>query len=515
MFGFFRRQTKKKCKNQSASKFINDIQCVPVDKYEINFCKVANKERNAPRSEAKSKPPRIMGNSESNATKKADDIVAIVYPKTGSSNFNNNVDEMTPKNSPIERRKDVTKCDGARDSKKEAKLANHVRRTEAKVFEEPKAIPNEHVAKLTDRGHDCVLYSPANISKCEEKEKRPLTGDTQMRQTELAHRAERYADERLLIRHTESTNRVEKLDERSLIGDTRHTELTNQVEKYADESDSSQSSRVNENRTDTITRRWREDISTSSDDATATNDESSKQRAMNASRDETDGQEMFGTAPSSPTNEDVVNQTEKNAECQSAAGFEVNVKAARNNFFSSLQNAPKEVEAKNAEGRAERSTETSSYTRAERDDFSRSNSVRTSSQMDPPSLTDDTSLASDTIDTSMDETSRSEDDEFEESENKVEIFKKAIQKKIVVPGGATGNRNSRSTRIRIPDITITESSDSEGENDTDGEYDEMEGHHDNCYERTFPSILYDITEVDEPFSDASDMDNSLMINNEK
>ncbi|XP_065226763.1 golgin subfamily A member 6-like protein 25 [Planococcus citri] len=61
--------------------------------------------------------------------------------------------------------------------------------------------------------------------------------------------------------------------------------------------------------------------------------------------------------------------------------------------------------------------------------------------------------------------------------------------------------NRKKSRRQIPDITITESSDSENESES-GE--EMESYP--CYERTYPSILYDITEVDESFSDASDMD---------
>lgn len=102
---------------------------------------------------------------------------------------------------------------------------------------------------------------------------------------------------------------------------------------------------------------------------------------------------------------------------------------------------------------------------------------------------------------STDSEMRSEDEEeFEETHNKA----KQLFRPCAVTGAAARHAN-KAGRMQIPDITITESSDSEGEGESECEF-EMDCYRDNCYDRTFPTILYDITEVDEPFSDASDME---------
>lgn len=110
---------------------------------------------------------------------------------------------------------------------------------------------------------------------------------------------------------------------------------------------------------------------------------------------------------------------------------------------------------------------------------------------------------------STDSEMRSDDEEeFEEAQSKAKLmFRPAMQ------CGAVG-RHGRPARMQIPDITITESSDSEGENESESDF-EMECYRDSCYERTFPTILYDITEVDEPFSDASDMEFSSYAESDK
>lgn len=103
---------------------------------------------------------------------------------------------------------------------------------------------------------------------------------------------------------------------------------------------------------------------------------------------------------------------------------------------------------------------------------------------------------------STDSEMRSEDEEeYEEAQSKA----KQLFRPYAVAGAAARHANTKAGRMQIPDITITESSDSEGEGESEGEF-EMDCYRDNCYDRTFPTILYDITEVDEPFSDASDME---------
>lgn len=101
---------------------------------------------------------------------------------------------------------------------------------------------------------------------------------------------------------------------------------------------------------------------------------------------------------------------------------------------------------------------------------------------------------------STDSEMRSEDeDEYEEAQSKAKLFRPCAV------AGAAAKHAMKTGRIQIPDITITESSDSEGEAESESEF-EMECYRDTSYDRTFPTILYDITEVDEPFSDASDME---------
>ena len=51
----------------------------------------------------------------------------------------------------------------------------------------------------------------------------------------------------------------------------------------------------------------------------------------------------------------------------------------------------------------------------------------------------------------------------------------------------------------------------EGEGENDDDFQSYHTSWEHRYDRTYPTILYDITEVEEPFSDASDLDTNCFV----
>lgn len=552
MFAFFRRQSKKhgggnkKSKKQSGFAIINDLQCVPVDKYEINFCNDVVLSDSKPDKVKRTK--LTMGNFESNPKKSTES------PTTPASvSLNNNV-YRNMETKPTSWARDPLD-DHEIDVKRWNEQANETPRNELlkNVVQKPKTtdVAADEPAS-TQSGANKSVVNDKQMDMAAEKrgDNLPATEYNECAKPTLSKEAScDDANSQEDFGTAPSSPTAEYVSQSSTSG--RERSLSSARDAFFKtvtpvfdlEKPSEHSSRANEVQRETSA----EDAEleeTLKEDRVAHEEKnhcgSPSREVVSAST----GEDVLDFAVLELEN-DIRNQPVKSETTvlPKASGDDVrnlsrrsdvkpnqveDVKVAdvpQTQYNLSNANArtdttedseycdrtPKSKHSsKNSQLICENQTEARSMNR---DVSSRSNSTQTIPDLvacysaeitNPNYFQPRPDIASDNPDSSLSFTSTNttdEDDEFEEAESKQEERKKF---EMFCPSGQILHSGGIKPphRMQIPDITITESSDSEGESD----YEIEDYHQDRCYERTYPSILYDISEVDEPFSDASDVE---------
>lgn len=460
MFSFFRRQSKKTgdCKKSDGKKtkncYINNLQCVPVDKYEIDFSRIVEeKPERAPRTTTSGKCV-TMGNSES--SRKNENSAAI------RSDSSNNV---------YERRK--TETDFSRWSneyKDEINKNKHLQQN-------GKTPENKNELDINEK--------PSHVPPSE------LKGDQQSYEWKTSTDKPSTSSESLKCYNCVVNGCSQKRDdlrcEKTDISAKSESELKKCEKLFANEDV------VNKDVADeslntlySLSTSFNSVMTNGTECAQSSCDKYTKQREHSAEMSpEEDHEDGFDTAPSSPTSEAIgINQNTKK------------IITARERFLS-LDPQPSE------------NINLNSFTEPERVEVQDDKFTSDEAQVAGCATCDDKTDGNcneNGCEVSVQNDSKSYFEEAESGEQKVQgksvvslNMKEEIQK---LPQRVEEFVNLKKSRRQIPDITITESSDSENES---SEEEEMEDYP-NCYERAYPTILYDITEVDEPFSDASDME---------
>lgn len=472
MFSFFRRANKKSCetkktKNQSTSKFINEIQCVPIEKFEINLIKNSNKKKESKRETLLKTVSRssIMGNSESSAKKLA--------PSNEQTNADRNSLAREP--NPLNLNNNV--CPKTEMLKE--------RNTEPRV--ENKIEMRNKIECKTNNSKFCYEMC-SNL----EGHRRQVGAETTFVKNKRADEECKISGDIRNDGERQKTTNVRVNDENKL----NISKMVNENSKIQDSNLCSEGIRVMTNGINYVH---------------VKNDKYEKEESNVAQTEQN-----FGTAPNSSTAEGVENQTSKilvdkislqkesiaksnnTRECNSKPAVELSMK----NY---------NVSDKTCEEKPLLCLEINNSLMGE--ETKKLNPEECDTELIQNGRNFSSSVAkSETIISVEKGTLKMEKDEeeFEDADDKVENIIMEREKKPVFCIDLAENRFENvsrlgKNRIQIPDITITESSDSETENDSEYES-ETEYYRDSYHERIFPSILYDITEVDETFSDASDLD---------
>lgn len=498
MFGFFRRQSKKNndsgkstSKKSKSKSSLNEIQCIPVNKYEIDFSRIIQPVKEPEKTASRQNTAQNftgMGNAES---RKPPTVESRSAGNTSRDDWRNNTYENREKTTDSSRWSYRNACDDI----------NKMQEVDLRVSRQ-----NDGGITPENSKNDSSELEKTNLKLVKQEIAQSLEQDVEKK----LHRSDDSQNVNIVA---PEENNIKSVDSEPLKchdlktvnesvttnGDFQCRNITNNCDTYSVEKTSPNEENVNKNSRSGSLPNWPNSMShgltTNEAESTETKlsqDKYPRQRHNSAetSQDDTNYHEDgFDTAPSSPSNQDTrINQ-------------ELKIISPRERFFSSIK--PNSLPPENTN--EQKQTQSNLHNDLE------TQSIENDLQMidEPINQADDgeaDTLKIDTNDEEYFEATEQNDNEQRLPVACVNHTKDAIDWNIKqeiqqLPQHVEDFFNRKKTRRPIPDIMITESSDSENESES-GE--EMENYP--CYERTYPSILYDITEVDESFSDASDMD---------
>lgn len=534
MFAFFRRQKKqaggnKKTKKQSGLELINEIQCVPVEKYEINFCNSFITPYLKSESTNPTKAQQTMGNTESSSKKSNVQSVDACY-QPASVTFNNNAHkgietkQCKTQDPSCENGTTATQCADKNLAEKTSVINDHAAGTSQSVrkVQEPKTITevvNEPFTLQQTTNKSSADDKPTDTAA--HKEKNNNSSATQYSghskptfSKEVSHDDANYQED---FGTAPSSPTSECINQSSVSGHeyirstardvffkplkpASECDTLDEVEKCSDNSRVQQS----DNLTSDVRKHSVEDnINKNVCTSTAISE------MIITEKTDVD---LISTKEQSEFRNDICDQAsilnteslkKKNDSFDEFARGGDKIQTYQNNIISAeVSSSSKSVSDENIQIVRTKDK----LVKNEQPNFC--GKSQTISDFIPQNDTKIESfnnfhdqIHSDHLESSISSTYSDEDDEFEEADSRQDEPKKLDTYEYRPPHHIFSFNNVKQAGIQIPDITITESSDSEGESDY-----EIEGYQDQCYERIYPSVLYDITEVDESFSDTSDVE---------
>lgn len=565
MFAFFRRQKKqaggnKKTKKQSGLELINEIQCVPVEKYEINFCNSFVAPYLKSESTNPTRPQQTMGNTGSSSKKSnVQSVDACYHP--ASVTFNKNVHkgvetkQCNTQDSSCDSVTTATQCAGEKLVEKTFLINDHAEGISQSVrkVQEPKTTIEVVNAPFTQQqttnkfsADDKQTDVAAHEEKINNSSATQYSGHSEPTfSKEVSHDDANYQED---FGTAPSSPTSECINQSSVSGHeyirstardvffkplkpARECDTLDEVEKRSD------SNRVQQS--DNLTSDVRKHVVEDSLNKSLCTSTVVSEMIMTEKTDI----DLISTKEPSEFRDDICDQAsilnteslkKKNYSFDEFARLGDKIQTYQNNIIK-INNAPAQCDSQGI------NIEIGTSENFERTDFSaevlsrpssksvsdeNSQIVRTKDKLvknEQPNFCGKTQTISDLIpqnytkieslnnfhdqihsdhlDSSISSTCSDEDDEFVEADSRQDEPNKLDTYEYRPPFHIFSFNNVKQAGIQIPDITITESSDSEGESDY-----EIEGYQNQCYERIYPSILYDITEVDEPFSDTSDVE---------